>query len=79
MGFSCMKEHGFQSALGGSLKMDGTFSHLSKFVCLKATESKWAFSVVSRSCNHIFFAVSGFKQGWFLTDSAGPNYFRHKI
>lgn len=54
MGFSCMKENGFQSALGGSLKMDGTFSHLSKFVCLKATESKWAFSVVSRSCNHIF-------------------------
>lgn len=35
MGFSRIKEHGFESIVGGFLKMDGAFNHLSKFVCLK--------------------------------------------
>ena len=29
---------GFDRALGGSLEMDGTFNHSSKFVCLKLTK-----------------------------------------
>lgn len=60
------------AAFGGSLKMDGTFNHLSKFVCLKLKKvngpSVWSLGHIS----------SLFLQPLGLMDSTGASYFRYR-